>query len=187
MISNLAGRTARSGRLAATVGALLIGAAALPVSAIPPPSDLPIEADRIAAAADLWATRPLYGPSVDRALIAAASELSSARLTEFEKRRAYPRMQEALYARIVKRGREGAAELERRARQCMASRMAAALTVEQIRDLHRFAETPSGQIVWNNYLAGMNDTRLDSCVKEALEFLTLGHLAHDTNDVLKMR
>jgi hypothetical protein len=187
MISKLVGRVARSGRLAATVGALLIGAAALPVSAIPPPSDLPIDADRLAAVKDLWATRPLYGPSVDWALIAAASELSAAWLKEFENRRAYPRMREELYARIVKRGREEGTELEQLSRQCMARGMAAALTVEQIRDLHRFAGTPSGGAVWANYLAGMNDKRLDSCVMEALQFVTLGHLAQDTSDVLKMR
>ncbi|MGH6631861.1 hypothetical protein [Sphingopyxis sp.] len=65
--------------------------------------------------------------------------------------------------------------------------MAIALTAQQIRDLHFFAATPSGQAVWTTYLAGMNDKRLDLCVKEALEFLMLGHLAQDVNDVRKMR
>ncbi|MGH6631860.1 MAG: hypothetical protein ACREB0_00750 [Sphingopyxis sp.] len=73
----------------------------MPVAAIPPPPDLPVEPDRLAAAKDLWSGRSLYGPSVDWALVEAASELSFARLADVEKRRAYPRMREALFARIV--------------------------------------------------------------------------------------
>lgn len=140
----------------------------------------------MAAAVELWQVRPIGEAEREAALRTARSYLSSEVLARrrADKSRNYFAIHHALFERLARRAADQRTRLDEGTVRCLARGLAYSLTVEQLRDLRRFVQSPSGGAFWDYYSGGRD---LMECLKDQLQQIAAPFIEADAAEAMRSR